>query len=156
MDFYNRCLFRTDYGLQFLWTLLWTYRHRIHLTASLLWWIDLHRWDILSSARRRHQVKTQQDSFLITRIVIMAYQMISCQIKELSLYPSFGDPPLRYWRWISNYFLTFHPQTDGQTERVNQVLEQYLQCSINYQQDDWTEYLPLVEFAYNNTLHAST
>ena len=50
----------------------------------------------------------------------------------------------------------FHPQTDGQTERVNQVLEQYLRCSINYQQDDWTSYLPLAEFAYNNTLHAST
>jgi hypothetical protein len=50
----------------------------------------------------------------------------------------------------------FHPQTDGQTERVNQVLEQYLRCTINYQQDDWTEYLPLAEFAYNNTLHAST
>jgi len=50
----------------------------------------------------------------------------------------------------------FHPQTDGQTERVNQVLEQYLRCSINYQQDDWVAYLPLAEFAYNNTLHAST
>jgi hypothetical protein len=50
----------------------------------------------------------------------------------------------------------FHPQTDGQTERVNQVLEQYLRCTINYQQDDWTEYLPFAEFAYNNTLHAST
>jgi hypothetical protein len=52
--------------------------------------------------------------------------------------------------------LAFHPQTDGQTERVNQVLEQYLRCSINYQQDDWTSYLPLAEFVYNNTLHAST
>lgn len=41
-------------------------------------------------------------------------------------------------------------------ERVNQVLEQYLRCTIKYQQDDWTAYLPLVEFAYNNTLHAST
>lgn len=50
----------------------------------------------------------------------------------------------------------FHPQTDGQTERVNQVLEQYLRCMINYQQDDWTTYLPLAEFAYNNSVHAST
>ena len=50
----------------------------------------------------------------------------------------------------------FHPQTDGQTERVNQVLEQYLRCSINYQQDNYTAYLPLAKFAYNNTLHAST
>jgi hypothetical protein len=51
---------------------------------------------------------------------------------------------------------TFHLQTEGQTERVNQVLEQYLKCTINYQQDDWTSYLPLTEFSYNNTIHAST
>jgi hypothetical protein len=50
----------------------------------------------------------------------------------------------------------FHLQTDGQTEHVNQVLEQYLRCTINYQQDDWTSYLPLAEFSYNNTIHAST
>ena len=49
-----------------------------------------------------------------------------------------------------------HPQTDGQTERVNEVLEQYLRCSINYQQEDMTAYLPLAEFACNNTLYAST
>ena len=50
----------------------------------------------------------------------------------------------------------FHPQTDGQTERVNQILEQYLRCFINYQQDNWYEFLPLAEFAYNNSMHSST
>jgi transposase InsO family protein len=49
----------------------------------------------------------------------------------------------------------FHPQTDGQTKRVNQVLEQYLRCTINYQQDDRTSYFPLAEFTYNNMIHAS-
>jgi len=44
----------------------------------------------------------------------------------------------------------FHQQTDGQTERTNAILEQYLRASINYQQDDWCGYLQLVEFAYNN------
>ena len=50
----------------------------------------------------------------------------------------------------------YHPQTDGQTERVNQVLEQYLRCSINYHQDNWVELLPLTEFVYNNTIQDST
>ena len=45
----------------------------------------------------------------------------------------------------------YHPETDGQTERVNQILEQYLRCYVNYLQDDWSELLPLAEFAYNNT-----
>src|SRR4030095_14699902 len=50
----------------------------------------------------------------------------------------------------------FHPQSDGQTERVNQVLEQYLRIYCNYQQDDWTTLLPLAEFTYNNAQHNST
>lgn len=69
----------------------------------------------------------------------------------------------RFWRTLFKILKVdiklssaFHPQTDGQTERVNQVLEQYLRCTINYQQDDWTNLLPLAEFAYNNTVHSST
>lgn len=50
----------------------------------------------------------------------------------------------------------FHPQTDGQTERVNQVIEQYLHIFVNQRQDDWSEWLPLAEFSYNNRVHAST
>jgi len=45
--------------------------------------------------------------------------------------------------------MAFNPQTDGQTERTNAILEQYLRAYINYQQDDWCGYLPLAEFAYN-------
>ena len=50
----------------------------------------------------------------------------------------------------------FHPQTDGQTERVNSILEQYLRCYVNYQQSDWSDYLPIAQFAYNNSKHSST
>jgi len=45
----------------------------------------------------------------------------------------------------------YHPEGDGQTERTNQTLEQYLRVYCNYQQDNWSELLPLAEFAYNNT-----
>jgi len=45
----------------------------------------------------------------------------------------------------------YHPQTDGQTERNNQVLEGYLRNFVNYDQDDWDEMLPLAEHAYNNS-----
>jgi transposase InsO family protein len=50
----------------------------------------------------------------------------------------------------------YHPQTNGQIKRMNQILEQYLRCTVNYQQDDWTDLLSLAEFAYNNTLYSST
>ena len=49
----------------------------------------------------------------------------------------------------------FHPQTDGQTERQNQTLEQYLRQFCTYHQDDWASLLPQAEFAYNNSDHAS-
>ncbi|OJT06055.1 Transposon Tf2-12 polyprotein [Trametes pubescens] len=48
---------------------------------------------------------------------------------------------------------SYHPQTDGLTERTNQTLETYLRAYVFYQQDDWADYLPLAEFAFNN--HAS-
>jgi hypothetical protein len=51
---------------------------------------------------------------------------------------------------------SFHPQTDGQTERMNQTLEQYLRCYVNYQQDDWVQMLPLAQFACNSADSAST
>jgi len=54
-----------------------------------------------------------------------------------------------------NLSLAYHPQTDGQTERVNQVLEQYLRCFINHHQDNCVDLLPVIEFAYNNTFQES-
>ena len=50
----------------------------------------------------------------------------------------------------------YHPQTDGQTERVNQELEQYLRCYTSQVQDDWAKYVSLAEFAYNNRKHSAT
>src|SRR5258705_11972443 len=50
----------------------------------------------------------------------------------------------------------YHPEGDGQMEHLNQVLEQYLQAYTNYQQDNWSSLLPLVEFAYNNATNETT
>src|SRR5258708_16899324 len=50
----------------------------------------------------------------------------------------------------------YHLEGDGQMERINQVLEQYLRAYMNYQQDDWAPLLPLVEFAYNNATSETT
>jgi hypothetical protein len=49
----------------------------------------------------------------------------------------------------------FHPETDGQTERANSFLEQYLRGQVSYLQDDWVLWLPLAEFALNNALNES-
>ena len=49
----------------------------------------------------------------------------------------------------------YHPQTDGQTERLNQEIEQYLRLFIDHHQSDWAEWLSLAEFAYNNKVQTS-
>ena len=49
----------------------------------------------------------------------------------------------------------FHPQTDGQSERTIQVLEDMLRACVLNHKGSWEEHLPLVEFAYNNSYQAS-
>jgi hypothetical protein len=50
----------------------------------------------------------------------------------------------------------YHPQGDGQTEHINQELEQYLRLFVNERQDNWDELLPLAKFQYNNHIHSTT
>jgi len=48
--------------------------------------------------------------------------------------------------------MAFHPQTDGQTEWLNQTIEAYLGAFISKEQNDWVRLLLMAEFAYNNSV----
>jgi len=68
----------------------------------------------------------------------------------------------RFWRTVADTLdiqhrlsTAYHPQTDGQTEIVNQWLEQYLRVYTNFAQDDWASLLPHAQFCYNNTVHSA-
>ena len=54
-----------------------------------------------------------------------------------------------------NFSTTYHPQADGKTERVNQVLEDMLHMYVMDKPSKWEDYLHFVEFAYNNGKHTS-
>jgi hypothetical protein len=68
----------------------------------------------------------------------------------------------RFWQSLQkalgsklDFSTAYHPQTDGQTERVNQILEDMLRsCALEFQ-GAWDDYLPLAEFAYNNSYQSS-
>lgn len=53
-----------------------------------------------------------------------------------------------------DFSTAFHPQTDGQTERVNQVLEDMMRACILEFKGNWDDYLHLAEFAYNNSFQS--
>ena len=70
------------------------------------------------------------------------------------------DPQLnsRFWKELQsavgtrlNFSTAFHPQTDGQSERVIQVLEDMLQGYVLDFSRSWDRYIPLMEFSYNNS-----
>ncbi|GJP70016.1 hypothetical protein CLOP_g1010 [Closterium sp. NIES-67] len=69
----------------------------------------------------------------------------------------------KFWKELMSLLRTkltmssaYHPQTDGQTERLNQVVEQLLRAACKDEISKWDLHLPVLEFAYNNATHADT
>ena len=68
----------------------------------------------------------------------------------------------KFWRSLQqalgtklHFSTAFHPQTDGQSERTIQTLEDMLRSCVMQFKGNWDSHLPLVEFTYNNTFHSS-
>ena len=55
-----------------------------------------------------------------------------------------------------NPSIAYHPQTNGQTEHINQKIEQYLKVYVNFRQNNWSEQLSIAEFSYNVKVQTST
>lgn len=77
---------------------------------------------------------------------------------------SYRDPRFtsRFWHSLHDAMgmkltvsTAFHPQTDGQSERTIQTLEDMLQLCVLHFKGSWIQYHPLIEFIYNNSYHAS-
>ena len=56
----------------------------------------------------------------------------------------------------ANRSTAYHPQTDGQTERVNQEVKEFLTMFVNHQQDNWSDWLAVAQFCHNDRIHSST
>jgi transposase InsO family protein len=54
-----------------------------------------------------------------------------------------------------NLSSSYHPQTDGQTERLNQCLKTYLRCLVHAKPDQWARWLPQAEYWYNTAFHSA-
>ena len=86
----------------------------------------------------------------------MASQLLLSRIGILNLLPSSGSISGSSWYEITLLYSTaYHPQTDGQSERTIQTLEDMLRSSVLQFGDSWHDCLDLMEFAYNNIYHSS-
>jgi hypothetical protein len=74
------------------------------------------------------------------------------------------DPifPSTFWRLLFKFSRTtlrmsssYHPQTDGQTKRVNQCLEMFLRCFVHACPKRWKDWIPAAEFWYNTNFHSA-
>ena len=101
---------------------------------------------------------TEQFNRIFQRIIISHYGVPKGIISDRDrLFTS------KMWKGITDMLgierrmsTVFHPQTEEQTERVNQTLEQYKRMYINEKQDNWVELLPVAMMTYNNTKSDAT
>ena len=123
---------------------------------SILVIVDCYsKYAIYLPARKDWKAKTFAD-LVVERVFTQFGMPVSIVSDRGSLFTSEFWSQFCYYLWVRlGYSTAFHPQTDGQTERQNQTLEQYLRSYVGYLQDDWIFWLPVAQFAYNNSLHST-
>ena len=97
-------------------------------------------------------------AYMLQRTVIAAHGIPEVIISDRgAIYTS------KFWQTVTAQLgikhkcsTAFHPQTDRQTERMNQTVEQYLRAYVNYEQNDWVSHLPMAQYAYNNAENEKT
>lgn len=106
-----------------------------NIELSALGWAKLYRDHVFCHHGLARKIVSDRGPQFLSKFIKDLYQLLGIQ----------GNPSTAY-----------HPQTDGQTERVNQEIEQYLRMFVNYHQNDWANWLPMAAFSYNNKIHTST
>ncbi|GJP60702.1 hypothetical protein CLOP_g17914 [Closterium sp. NIES-67] len=101
---------------------------------------------------------TEETAQLFVRYIISQHGIPTTLISDRD--PKFTS---KFWKELMSLLRTklamssaYHPQTDGQTERLNQIVEQLLRAACKDEISKWDLHLPVLEFAYNNATHAAT
>ncbi|GJP58297.1 hypothetical protein CLOP_g23003 [Closterium sp. NIES-67] len=156
-DYCSLFLSQNSHGM---W-LAWTSSPGYHLppavmTQSLSSSTSSPKWDTSSRHTRQHD--TEETAQLFVRYIISQHGIPTTLISDRdSKFTS------KFWKELMSLLGTklamssaYHPQTDGQTERLNQIVEQLLRAACKDEISKWDLHLPVLEFAYNNATHAAT
>ena len=103
-------------------------------------------------------ITTEQFGDLLVHTVFCSFGVPSSIVSNQgSIFTSTFWSALCHYLSIKRRLSTaFYLQTNGQTKKQNQTLEQYLHAYVNYQQDNWARLLPIAKYAYNKAVNAST
>ncbi|GJP44696.1 hypothetical protein CLOM_g4057 [Closterium sp. NIES-68] len=108
--------------------------------------------------RTHTTARTEETAQLFVRHIISQHGIPTTLISDRD--PKFTS---KFWKELMSLLGTklamssvYHPQTDGQTERLNQIVEQLLGAACKDDISKWDLHLPVLEFAYNNATHAAT
>ena len=142
-------------GPLFPWISSLTFPWLVATTRCSSWSIASLRWPIFSPCAKTFTGEEKANLFFKNVVQLHGLPDDITSDRGPQFVSKFWRRLLQTFGCTVNLSSAHHQQTDGQTERVNQILEQYLRCSLIYQQDDWVGLLPLVEFVYNSSLHAS-
>ena len=121
-------------------------------------------WIIIDRLTKSAHFLPINEKFSLERLVQLYLKEIVVQHGVPVSIVSDRDPRFtsRFWRRFQEHLGTklnmstvYHPQTDGQSERTIQTIEDMLRvCAVDFK-GSWDDHLPLVEFSYNNSYHAS-
>ena len=103
-------------------------------------------------------IDTKGVAELFFKYVFLHFRLHDCLISDCG--PQFASTSAMELARILGYDLklstTYHPQTNGETERVNQEIETYVRMFCQGQPNSWAEFVPMVEFTHNSATHSST
>jgi hypothetical protein len=114
---------------------------------------------------------TKVAHFILVKLTHKAANIVDVYMREIARLHGISktivsnrDPKFtsKFWKGLFNgtgtnlnFSTAYHPESDGQTERVNQVIEDTLMMYVMDKPSKWEDYLHLVEFSYNNGYQAS-
>jgi hypothetical protein len=125
------------------------------LHDSIMVVVDKLRKDALIPLKTTHKEADVADIFMkeVARLHEIPKTIVSGRDPKFT--SKFWKGLFKGFKTNLKFSTTYHPETDGQTERVNRVIEDMLRMYVMDKPSKWEDYLHLVEFAYNNGYQAS-
>jgi hypothetical protein len=154
-DYFSHCQFLKGYGLAYPWISLKGCHHPVVIRWLWLLLIVCLNMHILFM-KHPYTAATVAQAFVSHIVRLHGIPTSIVSDRDRVFISSFWWTLFRLQGTKLCMSSSYHPQTDGQTEVINRVLEQYLRCFPGDQPRKWIDWIPWAEFSYNTSVHSVT